>query len=118
MNLLVNESLQQDLARVLADAVHVADIGLRGDTDNALLSRAVADGRIIITADTDFGTLLALSGAARPSVLLLRRGGRRTVERARIVLTVLRMATDHFEQGAVITVEQDRLRVRELPIER
>lgn len=93
MNLLIDESLQHDLARLLGqaghNAVHVTDLGLRGAPDEALLAKAAHDDRVIVTADTDFGTLLALTGASEPSVILLRRSGRRTTERTDIVLTVL-----------------------------
>lgn len=118
MKLLIDESLQQDLARILTDAghnaVHVTDLGLGGATDNEVLARAGADARIVVTADTDFGTLLALTGAPGPSVILLRRSGRRATERARTVLAVLALVDEQLDHG----VEQTRLRVRELPIKR
>jgi predicted nuclease of predicted toxin-antitoxin system len=64
---LVDESLQRHVADLLVDnghdAVHVSDIGLRGAPDETVLAAADADSRVLITADTDFGTLLALSGA-------------------------------------------------------
>lgn len=122
MKLLIDESLQHDLARILTDAghdaVHVADLGLRGTTDDEVLSRAAADGRIVVSADTDFGTLLALSGAPGPSVVLLRRAGRRAADRARTLLAVLVLVDEQLSRGAVVTVEQTRLRIRELPIDR
>lgn len=122
MNLLIDESLQHDLARLLSqaghNAVHVTDLGLRGASDEALLAQAAQDDRVMVTADTDFGTLLALTGASEPSVILLRRSGRRTTERIHIVLTVLALAGEHLERGAVVTVEHDRLRIRQLPIAR
>jgi predicted nuclease of predicted toxin-antitoxin system len=74
------------------------------------------DGRIVATADTDFGTLLALTGAAGPSVMLLRRPSRRAVDRARTVLDVLALVHEQLSRGAVVTVEHTRLRIRELPI--
>lgn len=62
---LVDESLQRHVADLLVDnghdAVHVSDIGLRGAPDETVLAAADEDSRILITADTDFGTLLALS---------------------------------------------------------
>jgi predicted nuclease of predicted toxin-antitoxin system len=82
-----------------------------------VLAAADEDGRILITADTDFGTVLALSGAAQPSVILLRRPGRRSTERVQIVLTTLDLVSEALHRGAVITVETTRIRVRELPIE-
>jgi predicted nuclease of predicted toxin-antitoxin system len=117
---LVDESLQRHVADLLVDnghdAVHVSDIGLRGAPDETVLAAADADSRVLITADTDFGTLLALSGAAQPSVILLRRPGRQSAERAQIVLAILGLVSEALHRGAVITVETTRLRVRELPI--
>ncbi len=121
MRFLVDESLQRHVADLLIhnghNAVHVSDIGLRGAPDETVLAAAGEDSRILITADTDFGTLLALSGAAQPSVILLRRPGRGSAERAQIVLTVVDLVSEALHRGAVITVETTRVRVRELPIE-
>jgi predicted nuclease of predicted toxin-antitoxin system len=49
--------------------------GYRGATDDDVLACAHREQRVLITTDTDFGTILALSGADGPSVLLLRRIG-------------------------------------------
>jgi predicted nuclease of predicted toxin-antitoxin system len=57
----------------------------------------------------DLARLLALTGASEPSVILLRRGGRRTTGRTHIVLTVLALAGEHLERGSLVTVEHDRL---------
>lgn len=50
-------------------------------------------------------------------MILLRRSGRRSAERAQIVLTVLDLVSEALHRGAVITVETTRIRVRELPID-
>lgn len=120
MKLLVDESVQHALVGVLNDAghdaVHVLDLDMQGAPDEDVLSAAADEGRTLITADTDFGTLLALSNAAGPSVILLRRSGRRTPERAQLILTVIELVEAQLKHGAIITVEGSRLRVRELPI--
>lgn len=122
MRLLIDESLQHDLAGVLSgqghDAVHVADVNLQGSPDVDVLAKARADDRVVVTADTDFGTLLALSGASGPSVVLLRRSGRRVHERAQIVLTVLDLVAGQLAAGAVVTVDNERVRIRPLPVGR
>jgi predicted nuclease of predicted toxin-antitoxin system len=73
---LLDEAIQHRLADHLAeaghDATHVVRIGLAGASDPEVLERAAAEDRILITTDTDFPTLLALSGEPIPSVLLLR----------------------------------------------
>jgi predicted nuclease of predicted toxin-antitoxin system len=67
---LLDEAIQHRLADHLAeaghDATHVVRIGLAGAPDPQVLERAAAEDRILITTDTDFPTLLALSGEPIP----------------------------------------------------
>jgi len=112
MRLLIDESLQRDLAGVLSghghDAVHVADVGLQGAPDIEVLAKARTDvGWSSPRIPTDFGTLLALSGASGASVVLLRRSGRRVRERARIVLIVLDLVADQLATGALLETGSD-----------
>ena len=50
----------------------MAEAGMLGASDDDILARAPSSGMVIISADTDFGELLAVSGPEPPSIVLLR----------------------------------------------
>lgn len=84
MRLLLDNNLSPRLAEVLSkagwDAVHVVTLGLRAAEDIVVTQTAVEDNRVLVSADTDFGALLAATRASRPSVVLVRRVVGRRVE--------------------------------------
>ena len=121
MKLLLDANLSPRVARLLKetghDAIHVADIGLLTATDPAILLAAAKEERVLLTADSDFGALLALGSLASPSVLLLRSADHlRPNEQAELMATNLPQIAEDLEKGAIVSLTRDRLRVRELPI--
>jgi predicted nuclease of predicted toxin-antitoxin system len=61
------------------DAVHVRDYGLQAAEDEEVFARAREERRILVSADTDFGGMLARMRIAVPSGFVSMRGRRSLV---------------------------------------
>ncbi len=73
----------------------------------------------MVSADTDFGTLLAARTVRKPSVIRFRGPGSRKPEAlARALLSNLSQLAEALAIGSIVTFEPSRVRVRALPIDR
>ena len=122
MRFLIDNALSPAVAQALNkaghDATHVRDYGLHTAGDEEVFSRAVEENRVIVSADTDFGTLLALRGESKPSLILYRRQtGYLPEKQVELLLENLQRIQDSLEKGAVVVFEQKRIRIRPLPIQ-
>ena len=76
MKFLIDQNRSPRLAELLRDsdhdAVHTLELGLERADDTELLLLAEREDRVIVSGDTDFGTLLAMSPRTSPSVILFR----------------------------------------------
>lgn len=119
MKFLIDECLRTVVATGLAaaghDAVHAANVNLLDATDEEVMAFAVEEARVVVSADTDFGELLALGGASMPSLILLRRR-HDPDDQIQAILGVLPDVSAELDAGAVVVIVRDRLRVRRLPI--
>lgn len=66
MKLILDENLSRkhaDRLRALGhDVVAIAEIGLAGSNDFTVRSYAIADDRVVVTLDADFGNIRPLPG--------------------------------------------------------
>jgi predicted nuclease of predicted toxin-antitoxin system len=122
MRFLVDANLSPRVAVLLSgegfESIHVGDVDLLTATDQAILAYAAANELVIISADSDFGELLAVSrGAVRPSVILLRSADRLTPDQQAAILAVnLPAVADELKTGALASIARGRIRIRSLPI--
>lgn len=90
---------------------------MQAASDEEIFDRAQREERVVVSADTDFGTLLALRRERTPSVILFRRAAPRTPQRQVDVLVAnLPGLAVQLEEGSVVVFEPARVRVRRLPI--
>ena len=121
MRFLVDQNLSSRLAQLLVDAghdaVHVRNLGLATAPDTEILAQAVAEARVVISGDTDFGALLAAGHRREPSVILFRRERPRRAEaQAELVLSCLDRVREALLAGSIVVIEESRIRVRSLPV--
>jgi predicted nuclease of predicted toxin-antitoxin system len=121
MRFLVDNALSPQVAKGLIaaghDAVHVRDVGLASAVDALILEHAAREDRIVLSADTDFGTLLAVRQESKPSVVLFRGATpRQPAAQVTLLMANLPQVEADLLAGAIVVIEPARIRIRSLPI--
>ena len=118
--LLLDQGLPRRAVLLLRDAghdvVHVGTLGMATATDHAIAELAVAQGRAVVTLDSDFAKLLAASRASRPSVIHLRMQHLDVPALGALLLRILPEVSAELETGCIVAVTQRGLRIRPLPL--
>lgn len=120
MKFLIDNALPPRLADLLLaaghDAVHVRTYGMHAASDEAILGKALDEDRVVVSADSDFGAILAAQEAERPSFILFREPNLlRPEDYANVMLLALPVLEPELSAGCVAVFRHGRLRVRKLP---
>ena len=120
LKFLVDNALPPRLADLLEaaghDAVHVGAYGMHAASDEEILAKALQEDRIVVSADSDFGVILAAQDADRPSFILFRDTNLLVAhDHAGLLIPALRILEPELAGGCVAVFRNGRLRVRKLP---
>ena len=122
MKLFLDQGIPRSTASLLRemgiDALHVGEIGMASAADEAIIEYARSNRYSIVTLDADFHSLLALAEASGPSVVRLRIQRLKAPEAANLVWTVLERVGHELDAGSFITVKENSIGIRRLPIQR
>ncbi len=113
----LSRRLSDHLTRAGRPAVHVDDVDLGSADDATILAFAARGGFTIVSSDTDFGTLLAAGRLPAPSVILTREVSTMPpTDLGDLLLANLDDIAEALEQGAVVAIGPEVLRLRRLPL--
>ena len=96
-------------------ATHWSNVGDPRASDQEIMTWAQANQHAVFTHDLDFGMLLAVTRAEGPSVIQVRAQDVTPTHLENLVVSALKEYTSLLETGALIVVDESRLRARILP---
>ena len=98
------------------DVLRVTDFLPATASDEIIVERAAQDHRIILTQDLDMTAIIALSRRQYPSLVTLRLSSVRIEFVNSILQRTLPVLEQDLQQGALVTIEDSRVRLRRLPL--
>jgi predicted nuclease of predicted toxin-antitoxin system len=104
------------LIRAGYEATHWSQVGPPDAHDDAVMRWANDHGHIVLTSDLDFGAILAATKERRPSVLQLRSDALTLDAVGTLVLAAIRRSLQELSDGALVSIEPARARLRVLPL--
>jgi len=120
MKLLVDMNLSPKWIELLQsagwEAVHWSTVGRRDAPDREIMAHAASHGFVVLTHDLDFGAILAVTHATKPSVALIRSDDVSTGAIGGKTVAALHQMEREMETGALLAIEADRTRLRLLPL--
>lgn len=122
MKLLVDMNLSPKWAEFLRsagfEAIHWSALGVAHAPDSQIMHLAREHDYVVLTSDLDFGTILAITHGEKPSVVQLRSDNLSHETIGKQVIEALHQLNSELAQGALVTIEPERTRLRILPLQK
>lgn len=120
MKILLDMNLSPRLCDILQQeghvCVHWADVGDPRADDQSIMKWASDNGYAVITHDLDMGSILAATRGESPSVIQIRTQDVLSQSFQDTLLQILRQYRETIEKGALIVVDEKKMRARILPL--
>jgi predicted nuclease of predicted toxin-antitoxin system len=111
-----HELVARFLTKAGFHAVHWSDVGAKTAPDSELMQWALEHNHTMLTADLDFGAILASTQGNKPSVVQVRSELLSVHVLGSAVVRALRLAHQELRDGALVSVDIAQARLRILPL--
>ncbi|HLH12140.1 MAG TPA: DUF5615 family PIN-like protein [Methylovirgula sp.] len=98
------------------EATHWSAVGAPGATDRALMQWAAAQDHVVVTNDLDFAAILAATQRQKPSVIQIRADLLTPAAIGDAVVRAIEQTREELSEGALVSIDPKRARVRILPL--
>ena len=122
MKILIDMNLSPDWSNWFLnhgiEAIHWSKVGSPQEKDHEIMKYALLHNFVVFTHDLDFGAILAATQANAPSVLQIRTQDTFVHAIGSLVIRAIAQFQSELEQGALVSIDLERSRVRILPMNR
>ena len=98
------------------EATHWASIGAYNASDSEIMAYAKTNDHVVLTHDLDFSAILAATHGEKPSVVQIRADDVNPDVIGKQVIGALQQMSSDLADGALLTIDTNRTRVRLLPL--
>lgn len=121
MRLIVDMNLSPRWSDLLTaagiEAAHWSSLGSASATDVDIMTYARAHDWVVLTHDLDFGTILSATQGRKPSVVQIRAETVSPDAIGTLVVAALKQMAQELDDGVLLTIEPNRMRMRLLPLQ-
>ncbi len=112
----ISRKVAEWLRRQGYESSHLGEEGLARLPNGQIFTKAIAEDRVILTCDLDFGEIVAMAERSMTSVVIFRLQNTRADHIIERLSAVLEKIGPDLQRGVIVTVEETRFRIRELPL--